>query len=383
METKKRLSLCMILYNEELFLENCLNSVLQYVDEIVIVDTGSTDRTKEICQSFGAQIYDFPWNGSFAQARNYGIERATGEWILYLDADEELVVKDESLWNKMLQDDKHCILGIPIINYYGDRHIDSNKAYLLAQYRLFRNGLGLRFENDIHEQLIIRKVLEDFTAAAVLPAVLHHYGYLDSVATARNKHERNMSMLTRARDESDHNPWIDYHIASEYYRLKDYTKAFEQVNISIQHFINQGQIPPSILYKLKYDSLLANGSFDQALAGIDKVIALYPDYVDMHFYKGVILFVKKRYAEAETVFQTCQGLGESHLQHLTLKGTGSFQALYYIGRCREMIEDWNIAAQCYKGVLLQCPNHAEALEGLERLAAVTGRFDPTPTKESP
>jgi glycosyltransferase involved in cell wall biosynthesis len=375
LDTKKRLSLCMILCNEESFLENCLNSVLHFVDEIVIVDTGSTDRTKEICRRCGAQVYDFPWNGSFAQARNYGIERATGDWILWLDADEELEIENEPLWNKTLQDDKHSILGIPIINYYGDRQIDSNKAYLLAQHRLFRNGMGLRFVNDIHEQLDVREVLGDFAEAGMLPAVVHHYGYLDSVAIAKNKHERNMAMLIKAREKPEHSPWVEYHIASEHYRVKEYAKAFEQVNLSIQNFIDKNQIPPSLFYKLKYDTLLATGSYDPALAGIDKAIALYPDYVDLHFYKGVILFVKERYDEAETVFQTCQALGETRLQHLTLKGLGSFQALYYVGRCREAAGDYDIASECYNGVLRECPNHTEALRSLERLETVPGSTD--------
>lgn len=80
----------MIVKNEEYFLGTCLESVKDLIEEIIIVDTGSTDKTKEICNEYGAIIYDFLWSESFSEARNFGINKATKEWILYLDADEEI-----------------------------------------------------------------------------------------------------------------------------------------------------------------------------------------------------------------------------------------------------------------------------------------------------
>ncbi len=85
-----RISLCMIVKDEEEMLPRCLAAVAEHVDELVIVDTGSTDRTVEIAESFGADVVEFPWNGSFADARNVSLDRATGDWILWLDADEVL-----------------------------------------------------------------------------------------------------------------------------------------------------------------------------------------------------------------------------------------------------------------------------------------------------
>ena len=88
--TTMRISLCMIVKDEEEMLPRCLAAVAEHVDEIVIVDTGSTDRTVEIAESFGANVIEFPWNGSFADARNVSLDTATGDWILWLDADEVL-----------------------------------------------------------------------------------------------------------------------------------------------------------------------------------------------------------------------------------------------------------------------------------------------------
>ena len=84
------LSACMIVKNEEKFLAQCLNSIKDAVDEIIIVDTGSTDKTVEIAQSFGAKVYHHPWRNSFSEARNHSLSYATCDWILQIDADEAL-----------------------------------------------------------------------------------------------------------------------------------------------------------------------------------------------------------------------------------------------------------------------------------------------------
>ncbi|MGH9426892.1 MAG: glycosyltransferase family 2 protein, partial [Terriglobia bacterium] len=94
--TKRRpkLSLCMIVKNEQRWLEDCLNSVKELVDEMIIVDTGSRDNTVEIAQRFGARLFDHPWSGDFSEARNHSLGSATGDWILVLDADEKLAQRD-------------------------------------------------------------------------------------------------------------------------------------------------------------------------------------------------------------------------------------------------------------------------------------------------
>ena len=85
-----KLSLNMIVKNEETNLARALQSVKNVVDEIVIVDTGSTDKTKAIAKSFNAKVFNFEWTNNFSAARNYALEKSDGDWIIYLDADEEL-----------------------------------------------------------------------------------------------------------------------------------------------------------------------------------------------------------------------------------------------------------------------------------------------------
>lgn len=88
---RQSLSLCMIVRNEEQNLSECLDSVKNVVDEIIVIDTGSTDETVGIAESYGAQVEHFPWCDDFSKARNESIKYASGDWILWLDADERLL----------------------------------------------------------------------------------------------------------------------------------------------------------------------------------------------------------------------------------------------------------------------------------------------------
>lgn len=99
-----KLTLCMIVKNEERYISRCLSSVQDIVDEIVIADTGSQDNTKDICKSFQARVFDFEWENDFAKARNYALQHAEGDWILMLDADEELDQETGRFLTSLLHD---------------------------------------------------------------------------------------------------------------------------------------------------------------------------------------------------------------------------------------------------------------------------------------
>ena len=171
-------SLCMIVKDEEEMLPGCLEAVASAVDELIIVDTGSSDRTVEIAESFGARVLRFPWNGSFSDARNVGLEAASGDWLLYLDADEHLVPDDapklRSLLGKTWREGFHLVET----NYTGGD--DSGAAVTHLALRIFRNRPDYRFEGRIHEQKTGNMPTwlgERFETTAIR---IRHFGYLKS-----------------------------------------------------------------------------------------------------------------------------------------------------------------------------------------------------------
>lgn len=361
------LTLCMIARNEEWWIGRCLDSVKAYADEMIVVDTGSTDRTREIASACGAKVYDFPWNDSFAEARNYSLNHASGDWILWLDADEEADALTAPHLREALEPTDAKLTLVELINYVGQSPPHPDRAYRLAHHRLLRNGVGFRFDNAIHEQLNVREVLDETSPLPRLPVKIHHYGYLDEVTGRKDKSARNIRLLLQAAEKPNCDPWIQYHLASEYFRNLDYRRAFAAVNRSILQFLEKGLTPPSMLYKLKYASILSLGSFDGAWPAIEKAIRMYPDYVDLHFYKGVALLNKNRPDEALAAFLYCLSLGEGNLGYLTLKGLGSFQSWYYIGQCQERRGFPDRAEEAYATALQLSPDHPEAREAYDRL----------------
>ncbi|WP_343224489.1 glycosyltransferase [Paenibacillus sp. ACRRX] len=364
-----KISLCMIVKNEEDCIARCLNSVKHVVDEIIIVDTGSTDNTADICRSFDAQIVEYTWNEHFADARNYGLQYATGDWILWMDADEELDPNDALQLKQQVNTASEAILWIHLINFIGNEP-DANDAFHITHSRMFRNHIGFKFTKSIHEILNLEEVLPEYDPSQqqTLPIKIYHYGYMNEYIINKKKSERNIRLLEQELHKEDHHPWIKYHIATEYYRLKQYQKAFEYVNLGIVHFLQERKAPPSLLYKLKYSILITLGSVEGAWQGIDRAILMYPDYVDLYFYKGVIYYLKEWYSQAIEVFQQCIILGENNIKHLTLKGVGSFHASYYIGLCHEKLGNMEHAIQAYEAAIQIFPNYKPALEAIGQIS---------------
>jgi glycosyltransferase involved in cell wall biosynthesis len=136
----------MIVRNEERFLAGCLNSIRYIVDEIVMVDTGSTDQTKAIARKFNARVFDFPWKDDFSRARNEALKYCSGEWILYIDADERLRHEEREEVRDLLSDSNKVAFTVkfhPITGYTAYR-----------EFRLFRNDPRIRFKGVIHETIV-------------------------------------------------------------------------------------------------------------------------------------------------------------------------------------------------------------------------------------
>jgi glycosyltransferase involved in cell wall biosynthesis len=354
--------------NEERWLGQCLQSIREAVDEIIVVDTGSTDRTREIAAEYGAAVYEYPWPDSFAKARNYSVDQAQGDWVIWLDADEEIAPGDAAKLREVLEGDPDIIqlAGVQMVNYYGDSPPDRNRSHRMNQVRLFRRAAGFRFRNAIHEQLYLADRTPAQAEVLWLPVTVHHYGYLDETVDRRNKGARNMQLLQQEKATST-DPWVDYHIASEHYRMDDYEEAYRYVNQSIMQFLKQGDMPPSLLYKLKYSLLLTTRPDEATIAGIDLAIQLYPDYVDLYYFKGLLLFQLKRYPEAAAVFRQCMSLGEKNSGHLVSAGSGTFLAYYYLGRCRRELGDEAEARNAFAQALQLNPDLEEAREMMHEL----------------
>ncbi|MBD8006801.1 glycosyltransferase family 2 protein [Bacillus norwichensis] len=337
----KTISLCMIVKNEEAYIEKCLLSVRNIVHEMIIVDTGSTDRTKEICERLGATIYQYEWDNNFSEARNFGLQLCQSDWIIWLDADEELDDTNKEKIHELLQNTAAKVISLPVFNYFGSMEkLKKEDFHLLYQPRLFLNHIDIIFSNQIHESIVYpNDLLENDLLTLNVP--IHHYGYTDEAILKKQKSQRNLNILKEELSNPDHSPWIKYYIASELSSLQNYELAFQFLNQSILEFIYKKVHPPAILYKLKYQILITTENWVGAKESIDKALLLYPDYVDLHYYKGCILYNIGYYKEALSVFNKCLELGNDHSDYLILNGAGSFRAQNYIKLCAEQMAKLN------------------------------------------
>lgn len=198
-KTMASISLCMIVRNEERLLARCLASVRALVDEIIIVDTGSTDRTVEIAGSFGAQVYHATWENDFSKARNISLQHATKDWILVLDADEEISLKDHGLI-KSLTDKQGTCYRLNQRHYTNDLRLNNSVACkgdhpeMEREYqgyfqsplaRLWPNHCGIAFEGIIHED--VTPSVQQRPEIAIVPTeiLIHHYGFTPEAAAHR------------------------------------------------------------------------------------------------------------------------------------------------------------------------------------------------------
>ena len=147
----------MITLNEENFLDTSLKNVKEYVDEIIIVDGGSTDSTVEIANRYGAKVYTHKWEDDFGKQRNYSLKYATKEWILLIDADE--IYEESVLENLQLFANNN--IGIDIFAFPRKNYIDGKltDAYPDKQFRFFKNNIGIKYINKVHEMPVGYKMV--------------------------------------------------------------------------------------------------------------------------------------------------------------------------------------------------------------------------------
>ena len=227
---RSTISLCMIVKDEEDSLTLCLNSVKDIVDQMVIVDTGSKDKTIQIAKSLGADVHQFQWCDNFAEARNKSIKYATGDWILWIDADETLDPKSVSELKKITQDNNKDYFYRVLIS---SRNNYQSKVVYSDAHRLFPNGLGIRFKNRIHEQIyhsaISKGAQEKITGIHIL-----HEGYNLTEEEYKNKLLRNLPLLEKMVGEDKQNSYAHFTLAQNYSGLKQYKNAIEHFKIAIQ-----------------------------------------------------------------------------------------------------------------------------------------------------
>lgn len=221
------LTLSMIVKNEEKYLQECLESVQNIADEIVLIDTGSNDSTLEIARKFNCKIFNYEWTNNFAAARNFALSKSTGNWILYLDADERISTQSKNeIFNIINTKDKLAV-------YCNVKSVDNNLGFpnLMKYVRLFRNVPKIKFTGAVHEQ--IDESLHNLNYKFIDSNIeIIHLGYNISYNEIQKKAKRNLEILL-SEYEKQPNSYNAFQIAQTYGMLNEKEKAFQYFNYAL------------------------------------------------------------------------------------------------------------------------------------------------------
>lgn len=306
----------MIVKNEEKNIKRCLDSIESIADEIIIVDTGSNDETLNICSNYNAKVINHKWKNDFSEARNVSLEYATKDYILFLDADEEISKEDLGKLKALLSSKK-------LSEGYFFRLTNIINGTEVGEYvvfRFFKNKRKYRFRGKVHEQIAncIQKHNKD-KCIENIDIKIYHYGYDPNKVNIESKHKRNMGILnTYTEEEKD--AYYFYVLGNEYARITDFKSAIESYEKSLD------------LMELKYN------------------------YV---FYPYLILNIVKAYSNEKQFYESIKFIEEIRLSIPNFKDLYFMECLAYIecGKISKALECLNKYINCPVGNTYEYPNN--------------------------
>lgn len=403
-EIRPLISLCMIVRNEEENLKKYLARMADAFEDIVVVDTGSHDGTKRVAASLGARVFSIPWEDDFAKARNASLEKAKGEWILVLDADEMVEPKDVKKLRELARRVDTMGMQLPIYN----RGRDDRVGVVNFAVRFFRNHPEIRFAGRVHETVeasIVR--LGGTIGRTDIP--IHHFGYTDGEKLRQKTLERNLPLIERILEENPNDLQALLYVAKTYLIfLGDREKARNALLRIIGNPEWRGR--PAYIEALLY---LGNTFLDEGKAAIarrlyEKVCAYDPHLPDAFFALGNLAFVLGNHTEAlemlERVFTVDAGKSKANLVRFTFTDEALYdrlmraaigcqrwdKALQYGEKLQEVLPEdpnvlhnlglvyfnlgeWGKAEAFWQEALRRDPKHPEARSLLFYLYTLAGR----------
>lgn len=345
-------SVCIIAKNEEQRIERCLSSILPYHFEIVIVDTGSTDRTKELASKYTDKVFDFVWCDDFSAARNFSLQMASNDWIFMLDCDEVIQSLDLEELDYFRKHLSHAVGSVNRENLVGT---PENPGKTIDRTERFFSRKKYHYTGRIHEQLT-PKYGQDMEAF-LLNATLFHDGYLMDESARLQKAKRNLDLLHKQLEEEPNNPYLYYQLGKGYEMVYDLKKACEWYDKGLSFPLDSELAYVQAMVIAYGHALLQTGQKETAL----QFVNLYEDFssnADFVYLMGLIYKENQYYELAIKEFQKALTFDFSNEEGVT-----GFLSYYQLGgillalgqvapamKCLQMCGDYTPARQLLKSL---------------------------------
>lgn len=392
---KPLISLTMIVKNEEANIGRALDSARGIADEMIVVDTGSTDRTVEIARGRGARVIPFTWVDDFSAARNFALDHATGEWILILDGDD--VAVEESIGalraEIVAQPAGIQILRVPVRS----RRADGLGFTVSGGRRLFRNSPEIRWIYPIHENIVHCREDPDMEGGSAA-LVVEHSGYADTTGReAAGKHKRNLRLLRRELRQRPDAPELYYYLAVQHAEMGHHVTALRHARAALRRFA--GRIRPDFAGLIRVVAMRSAMQLGQAVLAVRIGELGVRDYAysDLCFTLGCAHGQTGNLVQAERFLNLAMALRDRATEFQVDAGSGSWKALVELGTVAWSKGNFELAIERWRRAYDWMPNEAvtnlalgrgllandeagEALDYLRRAAEAAPRLVETHTR---
>lgn len=291
------ISACVIVKNNERDILAWLKSVRRHSDELIVVDTGSEDKTIDIVRTAGAFVYNFSWQNDFAAAKNFAVNKAKGEWIIFLDADEYFTdnIDVKKIILELNKQDADAVL-CRMINI--DKDNGNMEINRFMQLRIFRNDGNIHYEGKVHEQL--RNIGRELKLLERKDIIIYHTGYSKTIYLSKLK--RNLEILQsdiRKNGEKIHHY---RYLADCYYALENYDKSIVYYNKHLGSELRSLGNENDVYFNLIDSMIKSSYSAQEIFAVIKKAHRLFKDYPEFIGQYAAFNFAKGNYTIAKRAF---------------------------------------------------------------------------------
>lgn len=351
------ISICVIMKNEEKHMDEFLSAIVNgfqdYPYELVLVDTGSTDKTLEIAAKYPIKIYHFEWINDFSAARNFSLSCAENDWILVLDCDEYLTEADPSVLQIMIEKYPKGVGMLSRRNHYEMNGTDS--VYTDDVERFF-NRKYFHYEAIIHEQ--VRAIDGSDFVRISIPVLVEHCGYNGTFEDLCKKAERNNTLLLEMLEKNPEDPYLYFQLGQSYNMLRDDEKACYYYGKGLEYDVDpKAEYVQMMVIGYGY-ALLHLERYDDALQ-FQNIYDEFADSADFVCLMGLIYLRTGMIVQAMSEF-----LKATTFETARTEGANSFIPLYNMGCVNEVLGNVETAINLYK----KCGDFAPALERLKNLS---------------
>lgn len=364
------ISSCLIVKNEADNIVRSLESIKKIADEIIVVDTGSTDNTVEIAQSFGAKVFFYEWDNNFSNAKNFALDKATGDWIIFLDADEyfgDNAKKKLRFVLKHISPNKNIdalLCKLINIDVQFGRIISENPAI-----RVFRGKTGIRYEGSIHEQPLKHGKTLNAANITDVSLIIYHTGY--SHAVLPEKIKRNLKILEQDIKDNKITNLTYYYMSQSHYSLKNYEETIKYARLSLAEPDMKNTIMAYLPYVLLVKGMLElkdRYSFEEIEKYIDEAIAHYPTHPEIWYILALAKKAQNQIPEAIESYRKAIEYNKNYKLLLNNGFPGNLESVYYdLAVLSSSLGDHINALEYYFEALKINKRNYDTLEGLYKL----------------